>query len=144
MDLEAKTIEKEIFTGSDTCGYHSLWAKGETLYLFKKEKTSIQLFDNDLNPKKVLGLDSRVRHIVWEKENTFIIVCEKDVYRFNNHGELTKPFDLKDFKEISSGIVVQNQYLLLDVKMSDDNHQLRLFKDDKLVQEVNYDLKATM
>ena len=153
LDLLNKTISKEILTASnmnDVCGYHSLWAKLNTNFVFKSSEKKVSI--TDLNYQNInlansssLDIGSRIRHIIAEDENNILVLCESHIYRLNSTEKSFKQVQLQlNSSKISSGIVV-NGFLLLDMEDSSSNHQLSLFdlKNNQCITTKSIDLKTT-
>ena len=106
--------EVEGFGGSNnmnTYPIHSLFDFNERHFVVKKSEKCLVLTGKDLNVVEEREVSSRIRHIIWEKEDRFMIFCSKDVYRYsaNNHN-LTR-LELQ-FEEIYSGQVIGDNILL--------------------------------
>ena len=131
----------------ETSAYHTSWTKIQNQFLFKYGNKMVRVTNNEYNKLNDFNVDSKIRHIINEREKTALILCESHVYRYNYSGGSLSEIKLNlESRTIFSGIVV-NGYLLLDTEL-EEVHQLRVYNindsANKLIDKKSINLKINM
>ena len=134
-------IIMEIYEASSI--YHTSWNKIQNQFLFRYNDNVVIVTDNQYNELYNFNVGFMIRHIINETENTALILCAFNLYRYNlSNGSLSEIKLNLQSRTISSGIVV-NEFLLLDIELEKE-HQLEVYNmnDNKLISKESIDLKT--